>query len=271
MKKKMLFCCLFLWSCQSSPTESEPGAWQLVRESSGDVYYSSLHFADRNNGWAVGDSGTILHTSDGGNTWAYQQSGTQNKLRDVHFSDRQTGWAAGANNTLLRTDDGGISWQLLAIGGDSTRLLTSIYFADEHTGWVVHNHGEILHTDDGGATWEVQASWGGGTALLSFINDQVGYAMLITDTLLLKTSAGGQHWIPISHQRFRWETDLFFVDEQHGWVSNTKGPSSLWEDYANVFCTKDGGYTWVCQDTLPERHLSAICFINKQVGWVAMA
>ncbi len=267
----LLSCGLFLWSCQSGPTESEPGTWQLVRESSEDVYYSSLHFADRNNGWAVGDSGTILHTGDGGNTWEYQQSGTQNDLREVHFIDRQTGWAAGADNTLLRTDDGGQSWQLLAISGDSTRLFTSIYFTDEVTGWTAHNHGEILHTQDGGATWEVQASWEkGGTALLSFVDDQVGYAKPVADTLLLKTSDGGKHWVPISHQRFQWETDLFFVDEQHGWVSNTKGPSSYWPDYANVFGTTDGGITWTCLDTLTEvLHLTSIFFVDDRVGWTA--
>lgn len=270
MKKMLLFCCLFFWSCQNPPTESKPGTWQVVREPSEDVYYSSLHFADRNNGWAVGDSGTILHTGDSGNTWEYQPSGTKNNLRDVHFIDRQTGWAAGSNNTIIHTANGGLSWQLLAISGDSTRLFTSIYFTDELTGWTVHNSGEILNTQDGGATWEVQASWEkGGTALLSFVNDQIGYAKPGRDTLLVKTTDGGQHWLPISTQRFWWETDLFFIDEQHGWVSNTKAPSSLWENYANVFCTKDGGYTWVCQDTLPERDLSAICFINKQVGWVA--
>lgn len=270
MKKMLLFCCLFLWSCQSGPTESEPGTWQIVRESSGDVY-SSLHFADRDHGWAVGGSGTILHTGDGGNTWEYQQSGTPNNLSDVYFVDSQHGWAAGSNNTIIHTVNGGLSWQLLAISGDSTRLFTSIYFADELTGWTVHNSGEILHTQDGGTTWEVQASWErGGTALLSFVNDQIGYAKPGRDTLLVKTTDGGQHWIPISNYRFRWETDMFFLDEHHGWVSNTKGPSSFWPDYANVYGTTDGGVTWTCLDTLKEvLHLSSIFFVDDRLGWVA--
>lgn len=33
-------------------------------------------FADKNNGWAAGDLGTILSTSDGGNTWSVQRTGS---------------------------------------------------------------------------------------------------------------------------------------------------------------------------------------------------
>jgi len=270
MKKMLLFCCLFLWSCQSAPTESEPGTWQVVREPSEDVYYSSLHFADRNNGWAVGDSGTIIHTDNGGNTWEYQQSGTQNDLRDVHFIDRQTGWAAGADNTLLRTDDGGQSWQLLTVSGDTAGFFFAIYFADEETGWAV-SRGRVLRTLDGGTTWEAQASWErGGSAMICFVNSQVGYVRPAIDTLLYKTTDGGQQWSTLPMKSLRWETDLYFVDSQHGWVCNTKAPSSSWPDYANVFGTIDGGITWTCLDTLKEvRHLSAIFFVDDQLGWVA--
>jgi len=102
------------------------------------------------------------------------------------------------------------------------------------------------------------------------VNSQIGYVKFWMDTLLLKTTDGGQHWIPISNYRFRWETDMSFLDEHHGWVSNTKGPSSLWEDYANVFSTTDGGITWTCLDTLTEvRHLSSIFFVDDRVGWTA--
>ncbi len=270
MKKILFFCCLLLWSCQNGPTESEPGAWQVVRESSGDIYYSALHFADQNHGWAVGNSGTIIHTTDGGNTWEYQESGTGHDLRDIHFIDSRIGWVVGDSATILRTTDGGQSWQPLTISGDSTRIFTSIHFTDEMTGWLVHNHGEILGTKDGGATWEVQASWErGGTALLSIVSNNVGYAIPLVDSLSLKTTDGGAHWLPISNQRFRWETDLFFIDEQHGWVSNSKAPSSLWEDYANVYRTSDGGATWTCIDTLNEKHLTSIYFVDEQLGWTA--
>ncbi|MFB0517413.1 MAG: WD40/YVTN/BNR-like repeat-containing protein, partial [Candidatus Neomarinimicrobiota bacterium] len=75
MKKLLLFCGLILWSCQISPTGIEEGEWHLVREPSGDVHFSAIHFADQQHGWAVGDSGTVIHTGDGGDTWEYQQSG----------------------------------------------------------------------------------------------------------------------------------------------------------------------------------------------------
>ena len=44
-----------------------------------------VSFVDANNGWAVGNGGTILHTSNGGATWSTQRSGTFNDLFGVSF------------------------------------------------------------------------------------------------------------------------------------------------------------------------------------------
>lgn len=271
MKKLLLFCCLFLWSCQSAPTESEPGTWQVVRESSADVHYSALHFADQYNGWAVGDSGTILHTNNGGYSWEYQHSGTTDDLWDVHFIDRQTGWAAGEDNTLLCTGDGGKSWQLQTVECDTSIYFSAIYFADEQTGWSTDAQGRILGTVDGGATWDVQARWEiGGHAILLFVNRNVGYVMPIIGKVFLKTTDGGKHWSSTSIQELRWQTDLCFIDEENGWISNSKLASSLGGDYANVFGTTDGGITWTCLDTLTEMlHLNSIFFVDDRVGWTA--
>ena len=70
-----------------------------------------MHFTDANNGWAVGDGGTILKTIDGGATWAPQTSGTPTQvLTGVHFTDANNGWAVGSGGTILNTNDGGATW-----------------------------------------------------------------------------------------------------------------------------------------------------------------
>jgi len=68
---------------------------------------NSIHFADGQNGWAVGYGGTILRTIDGGRTWGLQNSGTTDRLYSVHFPDPQTGYIVGKNGTILKTTSGG--------------------------------------------------------------------------------------------------------------------------------------------------------------------
>ncbi|UCH63252.1 MAG: hypothetical protein JSU77_02020 [Fidelibacterota bacterium] len=226
MKIIALLACLILWTCVSSPTQSEPGTWQLVWESPGDGSYRSIHFVDSNHGWAVGDSGTIIHTENGGRSWTQQQSGSSSNLKVVYFINPQVGWVAGGDNTILHTKDDGQSWHSRAPAGDSSRIFTDLFFADEVTGWVVRQLGELLYTEDGGTTWGVQRSWEqGGSALISFVDDQVGYIMPRADSMLYKTSNGGQDWIPISSQHFARAKGLYFTDEQYGWIPTSTAPS----------------------------------------------
>ncbi len=65
----------------------------------------SVHFID-NNGWTVGDEGTILKVSNG----TYQTSGTTKDLRSVYFTDNITGWVVGDGGTILQTTNGGVSF-----------------------------------------------------------------------------------------------------------------------------------------------------------------
>ncbi|MBT8387336.1 MAG: T9SS type A sorting domain-containing protein, partial [Ignavibacteria bacterium] len=61
-----------------------------------------------NNGWTVGDAGTILRSRDGGLTWTPQFSGVaSNFLAAVYFVDAMNGWVTGEGGTILHTSDGG--------------------------------------------------------------------------------------------------------------------------------------------------------------------
>ncbi|UCD38088.1 MAG: hypothetical protein JSW54_00970 [Fidelibacterota bacterium] len=227
MKRSYFLVLLFLWTCGRGPTQIQEGTWELVRAAEGDVRYAALHFADQSHGWVVGDAGTIVHTGDGGWTWTAQQSGCSSDLNAVQFVDRDYGWVAGHENTLMHTEDGGQTWQSRAPVGDSSRTFTALYFPDEATGWVVHTQGELLHTGNGGATWDVQLSWEqGGSALIAFVDDQVGYARPVVDTVLYKTRDGGHSWLTLDSPPFyHWRRDMFFVDEQHGWIPASTAPS----------------------------------------------
>src|SRR5690349_11430423 len=75
-----------------------------------------VHFVDNNNGWTVGQAGTILHTTDGGSNWSPQTSGFGGFLRNVHFVSPTTGWCAGDSGKIFKTTNAGANWNALATG-----------------------------------------------------------------------------------------------------------------------------------------------------------
>src|SRR3990172_13295412 len=96
---------------------------QWYEQSSGTTSnLNSVHFEDANNGWAVGDSGTILLTTNGGTDWTPILSGTTNDFNDICFTDANNGWAVAGDKYFDTTTDSSI----------------------------------ILHTTNGGATWSSQ-------------------------------------------------------------------------------------------------------------------
>jgi len=60
-----------------------------------------VFFINAQNGWTVGEEGTILNTSDGGMTWVKQPSVTSEHLLDIYFHGKN-GWIVGAAGTILR-------------------------------------------------------------------------------------------------------------------------------------------------------------------------
>lgn len=114
-----------------------------------------VDFVNSTDGWAVGESGTIINTNDGGDTWEAQTSGTTVSLRSVDFVDELNGWASGESGTFLRTIDGGDTWEEIAIPGFNS-LVDDISFYDSNTGYLV-SFSEIWSTDDGGLTWNEES------------------------------------------------------------------------------------------------------------------
>jgi photosystem II stability/assembly factor-like uncharacterized protein len=76
-------------------------------------WYNAIHFADNQNGWAVGvpqynSTGTIIHTINGFD-WVFQNDPDSNNLMDVFFLNPQEGWAVG-DKVILHTTDSGVNW-----------------------------------------------------------------------------------------------------------------------------------------------------------------
>ncbi len=75
---------------------------QWYQQNSGTaVNLNSVYFENANNGWAVGDGGTIIRTTNGGTNWITQTSGTTQHLQDICFIDVNTGWAVGTSSVFM--------------------------------------------------------------------------------------------------------------------------------------------------------------------------
>jgi len=97
---------------------------------------------DINNGWVVGNLGTILKTTDGGNTWIPKTSDTFVDLEGVYFIDSNLGWIVGEGGLILATSDGGNTWT--PESSEVTSELASVFFVDSANGYAVGANGVIL-------------------------------------------------------------------------------------------------------------------------------
>lgn len=223
----------------------------------------AVFFISTQNGWAVGDQGTILHTEDGGKHWKAQSAPTNQDLASVVFVNGQRGWVAGSEGTILHTKDGGRNW--ISQSARTRQSLTSIKFLDEQRGWAVGTGGVILQTANGGQTWLPQAP---GTyqdinsttnlAAITFVNEQSGWAVGNQGTIL-HTADGGRTWKNQTTGSKAWLVALAFVDAQRGWAVGDRG---------TILRTQDGGETWQAQAAHPLEFYRSIRFENPQSGWI---
>lgn len=119
-----------------------------------DLYGVSFSGED---GWAVGEDGTILATSDGGSSWAPETGAPAGgeTLRAV-YSDPSTGeaWAVGDGGTVLSTTNGS-TWT--AEDSGTSADLYGVAFSGPY-GVAVGASGTVLTTTDDGADWALTSA-----------------------------------------------------------------------------------------------------------------
>jgi hypothetical protein len=113
---------------------------------------SSVAMVSASEGWAVGDSGTILHYTGG--SWQSVENPTSSTLTSVSMVSANEGWAVGPFDTILHYKEG--SWQTVVDGEDSNVDLTSVSMVSASEGWAVGYGGIILHYT--GGAWQSVAS-----------------------------------------------------------------------------------------------------------------
>jgi photosystem II stability/assembly factor-like uncharacterized protein len=187
-------------------------------------------FADANHGWlALGAK--ILATSDGGKTWVGQFE-VDSRVKGIGFVSPPVGWIELESGFLV-THDGGATWQHSDSKPDDGRMAPP----------------KTKRAPNGEPTYEFCADNTPFAGPFAAINKQTAWAFCTSGggdhymlgVRLFQTQDGGKHWQLITdrvpYTRFGLP-DLFFLDEQHGWMSTTDGTMG------GVEMTDDGGRTW---------------------------
>lgn len=187
----------------------------------------SCCFIDSQTGFAVGDKGMMLKTADRGGSWERVKVESCASLNAVTFVDG-TGCVVGSNGTILRSDDRGKSWQQQESGTRET--LMAIHLANSNRAVAVGSNGIILLTGDGGRTWE---------------RHPLDWAKKLPPSII--------ELCILSPNLY----DIFFVDQQHGWVVGEKG---------TIMVTGDEGRNWDLISIGKYPSLYSVFFTNEREG-----
>ncbi len=224
-----------------------------------------VKFADKVNGWAVGEFGIILKTTNGGLTWSdigSDKAATADSfLYGLHCTSKTKLYACGEDGKIFSTTDGGKKWKTVYHikdfpGGDPTSYFgfsyseiskqiswRDIFFLPNgKTGWAVSYNATIMKTTDSGKTWKKQSSGFSDKVKNSvdlksiyFADANNGWAVGQMGKKVLHTTNGGKTWIRQDMPNAEWLYGVFFTDKNNGIALG---------DFGTIVKTTNAGKMW---------------------------
>ena len=237
---------------------------QRLPDPGGATNIRAYAFTDQQHGWlALGAN--LLATADGGKTWQLQTT-TDSKVEQIRFESAQIGWIL-TDNGFLVTQDGGGSWQQ----SDSQPADTHPSMPPPATTVLPPNQLESFTFCPSEAPFAgVFTSIDARTGWAFCTNGPMGHFFPV---MLFQTRDGGIHWQLLLDQapygRYG-ASNLFFLDDQHGWLAvQAEGDSSL-------YATTDGGKTWQPVEIDPSSNgapanARSVTFLSPQTGFVILS
>lgn len=221
-----------------------------------DEWKNDYYFIDELNGWAVAGLGATYKTIDGGDLWVRtNRAATDEAIWSCTFADMEYGWGGCDNGEVIHTENGGIDWVGQELPG-AFLPINDIDFVDKEHGWAL-SFEHVYRTKNGGEEWDEINYFDDSYYALDFHDSLIGWIVGFKASIQ-KTLDGGENWteqasgFPV----FRRILDVYFLDDQEGWVAGEQGYSR----------TTDGGESWIY--STKGAWNTDIFFLDSQHGWM---
>jgi len=292
------------YGCGKNPfgNDTETYRWYEVESPTEENLYS-VYFVNSNDGWAVGDRGTIIHYD--GSEWHNVVTPVNCNLHDVYFVSSHNGWAVGDSGTILHYD--GNYWQNIS-SFNSKHSFTSIYFVSDNIGYICSWEGSIIFYN--GAEWVLSYNRdSAGWMSLYFTSEDDGWVVgwigimhytngiweyvdtlnsLFNSVFMLSLNLGwavaspaksgpntAQTW---RYNGTKWEqvenpapvdswglSDIYFVDENNGWAVGHRSPGD--EERPRGYIIYYNGTSWTLAESSIGDCLKSVYFLSRDEGW----
>ena len=237
---------------------------------------NTVYFTEKNNGFIVGDNGTLLRTVDGGQSWEIQTSRTTNNLNSISFIDSKNGFIVGSGTTFLKTSDGGITW--LDLSDSISAKFASISFIDTLNGIAVeqvsYDTAKVYKTADGGFNWDLISKINNNYLLpryIKYLNDIeiIVIGENIGSAAVYKSADSGLTW--------EWKftgggsssgygyNETQFINSTTGYLLANHGRTSMY--YGDFYKTTNGGENWANLTPGTLTMCRTFFMVNENIGY----
>ncbi len=232
--------------------------------------FRALSVVDDHVAWVAGSKGWIGRSINGGKAWSFTQVKNFETLdfRSVYAFDSLTSIIANAGSPgyIFRTNDGGKNWQSVYRNENKEAFIDGIDFWNDKKGIAygdpINGKMLLISTQDGGLTWhelpdnqrptlkDGEASFAAsGTGIRCFNKIQISITTGGKVSRLWRSKDEGKTWKPTNLPIIQGEesTGAFsavFWKNKYGAVVGGDFKNDA-QNGKHVYCTQDGGKTWV--------------------------
>jgi len=214
---------------------------------------SDVFFLTPQNGWIVGDRGSIFHYQNG--RWIDESGITSSKLNAVHFLTPKFGWAVGEGGVIIHYYDWTaykVEWRL--VDSPTRATLYGIYCINPKLAWAVGEDGTILKFSKD--RWTVLPSpTGDNLRDISFSKPTDGWIVGHRGTIM--------HW-----NGFNWQ--LVYTQYSFNLYGvKAVSPEDAWAVGEKGLILHFNGVNWSASESPTTNTLYTVDFSEPKDGWVA--